>query len=898
MTKNRVRTLVTIIGIMLSAAMFTAVLTIITSLQRWGFDSEIHDMGNWHFLFREASYSDLKSAAEDEGVSYAAFAEDVGYAKCASKNLYKPYVFVLAADENYLNNMPIHLLSGRMPENGNEIILPDHLGVNGGVSFRVGDELDLDIGVRSIGDGEDFETALWQSAGLTEGEELITQSTRSFTVVGTYERPGTEPYTAPGYTAVTFLSEAPDENGVYECAIRLKAPKNFREFYDSHPELPAGELHDTLLMYEGVTRYENYNRVVTNFAVILIVIIFIGSVSLIYNAFSISVSERTKQFGILSSVGATRGQLARSVLFEALTLSFIAIPLGIGLGIGGIAVTFYALRGAFTSIINNGVMLSVHVTVPGLLMAALIALITVLVSAWIPSLRARRVSPIEAIRQTKDVSVKAKRTRYPALYKKLFGAEGLLAKKYYSRSAKKYRATVFSLAMSVLLFVSASAFCMYMTNVADVSDSRPDYDAMFSYIEKADFERLRGALAEQAEKLEGCLVSSEDSEDLTSADLLAAEYGVIAPGDITPEYMDYLKRTTEDLDHVFAQQNVVNLYIDDISFREMLERNGLSDEGYFDKGTKKAVLVNSGTSFVYDTGTRESYVYDFVKKGTKSIKIARPFEAPEGTRYTEVAWSGDKYGEGELTAYFVPLFEDDNFVTDAKGRMQNVPTKVLEFDEIPIGAVIEERPICSTANGMIALLHPFSAFDGEGGSVSFFFTSDNTEKSIKSMKDILTGAGVAAEDRNFYDVTEEGKAMNNIITIIKVFSYGFITLISLISVANVFNTVTTNVALRRRDYAMLRSMGMSAKGMNRMSNLECLIYGSRSLLIGLPLSLIVTALIFIAAKGASNMKFTLPWTSIAIAVVSVFIVVFVTMLYSTGKLKKDNPIDALKDENI
>lgn len=896
MTKNRVRTLVTIIGIMLSAAMFTAVLTIITSLQRWGFDSEIHDMGNWHFLFREASYSDLKSAAEDEGVSYAAFAEDVGYAKCASKNLYKPYVFVLAADENYLENMPIHLMSGRMPENENEIILPDHLGLNGGVSFRAGDELALDIGVRSTDGGS--ENALWQSTGFVEGEELIIQSTRSFTVVGTYERPGTEPYTAPGYTAVTYLSEAPDENGVYECAIRLKAPKKFREFYNSHPELPAGELHDPLLMYEGVTRYDNYNRVVTNFAVILIVIIFIGSVSLIYSAFSISVSERTKQFGILASVGATRKQLAGSVLFEALTLSLIAIPLGIGLGIGGIAITFHALRGAFTSIINNGVMLSVHVTVPGLIMAALIALITVLVSAWIPSLRARRVSPIEAIRQTKDVSVKAKRTRYPALYKKLFGAEGLLAKKYYSRSAKKYRATVFSLAMSVLLFVSASAFCMYMTNVADVSDNRPDYDAMFSYIEKADFERLQGALSEHATRLEGCLVSSEDSEKLTSADLLTAEYGVIAPGDISPEYLDYLKRTTEDLNYVFAQQNVVNLYIDDVTFRDILERNGLSDEGYFEKGTKKAVLVNSGTTFVYDTGTRESYVYDFVKKGTKSILVAGHFEEPEGTRYTEVAWSGDKYGEGELTAYFVPLFEDDNYEVDQKGRMKNVPTKALEFDEIPIGGIIEERPICSTVKGLIALLRPFSAFEGEGGSVSFFFTTENTEKSIKSMKDILTGAGVAAEDRNFYDATEEGKAMNNIITIIKVFSYGFITLISLISVANVFNTVTTNVALRRRDYAMLRSMGMSTKGMNRMSNLECLIYGSRSLLIGLPLSLLVTALIFAASKGASNMKFVLPWTAIGIAVISVFIVVFVTMLYSTGKLKKDNPIDALKDENI
>ena len=93
-------------------------------------------------------------------------------------------------------------------------------------------------------------------------------------------------------------------------------------------------------------------------------------------------------------------------------------------------------------------------------------------------------------------------------------------------------------------------------------------------------------------------------------------------------------------------------------------------------------------------------------------------------------------------------------------------------------------------------------------------------------------------------------------------------------------------------------MGMTKKGMNRMTNYECLIYGSRSLLIGLPIAIGVTYLIHLAANDAAHMRFTLPWAAVAIAVLSVFTVVFVSMLYSTGKLKKDNPIDALKDENI
>ena len=901
MTKNRVRTIVTIIGIMLSAAMFTAVLTIITSLQAWGYDTEIHDLGNWHYLCHESSRSELKAAAEDPALEYAAFAEDVGYAECGSQNRYKPYIFVLAADRTYMENMAFNLIEGRYPENPGEIMLPEHLSANGGVSYAVGDELELGIGKRSFEGFFEDGSALWQRTSYLEGEELVTEKTVRYKVVGICERTGNEPYSAPGYTAVTLMDGAPDENGVYECAFRLNKPRDYESFYNAHPELSNVELHDTLLMYEGVTRYENYNRVITNFSLILMLIIFIGSVSLIYSAFSISVSERTKQFGILSSVGATRGQLARSVLFEALSLSAIAIPLGIGLGVGGIAVTFFALRGAFTSIINNGIMLSVHVTVPGMIAAALIALVTVLVSAWIPSMRARRVSPIEAIRQTKDVSVKAKKTRYPALFKKIFGAEGLLAKKYYSRSAGKYRATVLSLAMSVLLFVSASAFCMYMTGAADAADSRPNYDASFGYLERADFERLRGALAEHADELKGYLVADTAADDTVQSDLLAPVFFVTDEKDTSAEYRAYINRITDNGSYIWASPGAVNLYMDDVSFRELLEKNGLSDEGYFGKGAKKAVLVNSGRAFFYGDGTRESMLFSFVGSGTASIKTSLPVTYPEGGPYhVEYAWSGNRYGEGELEAYFVRYSDGEvsDHECDEMGRLLDVPKAKVEFEDIPIGGIVDEIPINLVGNRDLLLIRPFSAYSGEGTSVSFVFLSDNTEASIKSMKDVLQAAGVTAEDRNFYDANEENRAMNNIITIVKVFSYGFITLISLISVANVFNTVTTNVALRRRDYAMLRSMGMSAKGMNRMSNLECLIYGSRSLMIGLPLSILVTWVVYMAAKGTSNMRFTLPWTAIGIAVVSVFVVVFVSMLYSTGKLKKDNPIDALKDENI
>ena len=152
--------------------------------------------------------------------------------------------------------------------------------------------------------------------------------------------------------------------------------------------------------------------------------------------------------------------------------------------------------------------------------------------------------------------------------------------------------------------------------------------------------------------------------------------------------------------------------------------------------------------------------------------------------------------------------------------------------------------------------------------------------------------------KNLYDVAEQEESERNIVTIIRVFSYGFIVLISLIAAANVFNTISTNISLRRREFAMLKSVGMTQKGFNKMMNFECLLYGSRALLYGLPVSCGVTYLIYLAVMEGMETKFHLPWTAIGIATLSVFLVVFVTMMYSMSKIKKDNPIDALKNENL
>ena len=178
----------------------------------------------------------------------------------------------------------------------------------------------------------------------------------------------------------------------------------------------------------------------------------------------------------------------------------------------------------------------------------------------------------------------------------------------------------------------------------------------------------------------------------------------------------------------------------------------------------------------------------------------------------------------------------------------------------------------------------------------YYYTSSNHKSSEETLEQTLVDNGLTST--SVYNHAENVENSRNVITIIKVFSYGFIVLISLIAAANVFNTISTNINLRRREFAMLKTVGMTEKGFNKMMNYECLLYGLRSLLLGLPVSIGISYLIYLSITDGIEIAFHLPLAAMGIATLSVFIVVFVTMMYSMKKIKKDNPIDALKNENL
>jgi putative ABC transport system permease protein len=865
LTKNKTRTVVTIIGIILSAAMITAVTSFISSLQKYMFSVAVYNTGEWHAMAKSVDAREADKLRSDPKIRHVFAAQDIGYAQLRdNNNKDKPYLFVMGVDDAFMNSMPVRLIKGRLPENRSEILLPKHLQTNGAVAYGLGDTVSLELGER-ISEGvklDQLSSYLDGSSG--RNEELTARENRTYTVVGFYERPEFEPYSAPGYTALTIKDN--DAGNIYgfDVYFEMSDPKNAYT-YGAQLSNDSGHVvlyNSDVLMYVGASRYSSFYTVFYSLGAILIALIMLGSVSLIYNAFAISVSERTKQFGLLSSAGATKKQIRRSVLFEALAVSGIGIPVGILSGLAGIGITLACIGDVFSSIFQGGTPISITLNVSFLsvAMAAVIALATVLISAWIPSRRAAGITAIEAIRQTGDIYAKAKEVKTSKLTYRLFGLEGVLAKKHFRRNRKRYRSTVVSLFISLVLFISASSFCAYLKDgVENVFDTR-NYDLSFGL----DTNVLTGMTISD---LYGML---KDVTGVTGSDYA---YSKFCNMDVPAEYLDsgYIARSTDEAGNIVLG-GAMFFAVDNMTYIKYLSDNGLDPTLYMDKNAPLAIITSYSQGFNYDAQKYETYdVFNDHVKGLDLLIF-------------------DEASYNELTD------KEKEQITDTSDFIVPVPIKV--------GYVADDLPIGISANysgADVTVMYPESMtgyISGylESSYATFYFTSADHKATFDKMANIISEAGL--DNTYLYDNAASGDTNRNLVVIINVFSYGFIILISLIAAANVFNTISTNINLRRREFAMLRSVGMTKKGFARMMDYECLLYGIKSLIWGLPASAAVTYLIYKSIREGFTASFYIPWLSVIIAVFSVFAVVFAAMMYSMDKIKKDNPIDALRNENL
>ena len=817
--KNRTRTVVTIIGVALSAAMITAVVTILISLQSYLINDTIARTGNWHIRVQNADVSLVEQLKEDNEIknlstinySGSGFLTDDGSFKSSIEvtpdeaNDYMFFFIYEFTDETF-DMIPLKITAGRLPQNNNEVIVPERFLDYVYFPYEIGDTFDL----------------------------AYYAYTSEYTIVGFYESLNN---TESGILSISdFITKEADlDYAIYShLYLTLENPYNVYDYVRNtfgHDLSVEYKFNTQLLRFMGISTNELFLAVILTLGIILITLIIVGSILLIYNSFNISVSERARQFGILSSVGATRWQLIKSVLFEGICIGLIGIPLGILSGTAGIGITLNIVGGLLKNIMESEVTLSLVVSPLSFLGTAFLSVITILISALIPAIRATRKSAIEIIRQANDIKIKPKTIKTSKLVHLLFGLEGILALKNFKRNKKSYHSTSVSLFVSIVLFISASSFVLYLKKGVETTVADYGYDISvkgFGSMAEAASEEDILALYNRLKNAEGIYDSVYN---------LQAYYNGLIPASL---FSDKIKIP----DGEKTDFTVTICYVEDDVYYDYLKELGLSADEYSVKNGKlPAVARVKGYNptrklyesyNIFNTKTVPVELYNNYRSLTLMITEKMP-------RLTEESMSSGFYA-------FAPYSE--------KGKLK-----------------------------------------GAERQIEMNFLSSNSRESEKEMwKIIRSNRNISGYYLfNFAYMLESNRSL---IMIINIFTYGFVILISLIAIANVFNTTSTGINLRRREFAMLRSVGLDNRSFNRMMNFECLFYGFRALAYGLPVSGLVTWVIYKALAQGVETPFMLPWSSIAVSIFSVFFVVFVTMVYAVHKIKKANVIETLRNDTI
>lgn len=868
---NKVRTIVTIVGIMLSAALITVVSGMALSGRQTMIDAQMVYGGNYDVVFDITNNAKIDEIRHNRNVESAYYRERLGYAEATNADdEYCAYTVLGLSKDAYGNLFKINLEDGKFPTNSSEAVVTRAFKTQDGKEVKVGDKITLDVGILTNKDGEVFTEDRAGELFPKEFKEcnIIDKSKKTYTVTGIIEKPQTGEIYNPSYLSVVYT--ASDEKAPVE-AVRTKnmnklyvlyTPQSESRYLEntdeilgcskgedwsqdiySDPDNDAGiqavDYNSPLLSMKGYGSNDATNTVIFSLAVIIIIIVMLASVFVIRNSFAISITEKTSMYGMLASVGATKRQIRRNVLFEGFILGLIGIPLGILLGLGINAILITILNSVLGDMLNGAKFVFVTPTIP-IICAIVLSAVTIFCSSFFIALRASRIPPLVAIRGNKDIKIKNNKPyRTSKLTKKLFGVGGEIASKSLKRSRKKYRTTVISIVVSVAMFIAVSAFMDYGMTYTEHYYGKPDYSYMVSGIDTKQAQTI-----EKMPEIENYLT-------------VGLQYG-----------------------HVSA----------DVPVNECGE-NFLYDNADGTKSFGAEFLEFEHDTFVQIC--RELKLdYSKVKGGVLVYSKVTPYnmENMEGTGEPMKLFG--KTAPTKLTVYGND--DDGNELIAGKLKVSSVFDKIPESIEYVTGDG-------TTLGGSLIIGEQgvISPQLGEHECYITLYANTSNHTSLTNRIESMPSTGDSESYISIFDYEENVRQFNAVMLIVGIFVYGFIGVISLIGLTNIFNTISTNMQLRSKEFASLKSIGMTKKEFNRMIRLESLMYGIKSLLIGIPLGILGVFAIFSAfSNGNVPMSFVFPWKAILISIAAVIIVVWLIMKYSISKVNKQNIIETIRNDNI
>lgn len=924
---NRKRTIVTIVGIILATALLSALVTLVSSFQYSMIEYQKQKDGDFHVKFSNVKMTELSEFKNNRNIESTFETMGMGFAKLdGCKNEDKPYAYVMATDEAGFEKGCFNLIEGRMAKNEDEIIIPRHLKTNGRIDIKVGDEITLDIGKRY---DSNTESVISENCAYEHEAETLTDTvTKHYKVVGIMERPGygMEDYSAAGYTFVTYSDElAAIDNGtkneaseadttltVYsrytQKALRNKDvvtadiigvdEKLFEKANNSSVEMSAEEsdrflkemenakydiyMNGYLINYECVFPIDGSFKALFTVAAVVALIIILTSVYCIKNSFNISITEKIRQYGMLASVGATRRQIKSSVKTEAAMLGVVGIPVGTMSGILASLILVKVVNALSAGWLN--VALSFHTSLPALILAVILSIATIYFSATGSARRAAKVTPLEAIRNTKEIKIKSAKLKTPAIIGRIWGIGGVISFKNIKRNNKKYRTTVTSIVICSVTFIVISYFMSMAFSVVGMSYASADYNIGINMSCKKDID---------IEKFSKLLSGIEGAEDY----LVGAGYDFdVSKPEYTKEYGEYCRQLYDDSEDV-SQMFLITV-LDDKSYDKYASDAGIKN------AAAGAILVNKCTFDVYNENSSK-----YVKKEMELYKYKAGDTIECGYNVYDDASSDDNAVEGDTESSTEINTEDNSGYVDE----ETINNGVRKTVDVTIAGVTDKVPIGYKGYSNTLLFMNQKGFeslwgDGKNGneikpgyaSYLAYVVAENADEYQDTFEKETEGNPEYSQI-SFYvsNLDKQMRDEKSLFTLLGVFAYGLIVVIALIGITNIINTLSTGMELRSREFATLRSIGMTDKQFVGMVRLESVFISVKALVIGVPLGILISYLLCVMMNRMDDaIIYELPYKAIILCIVVVIMLIYAIMKLSMTKLRHNNIIETIKNENL
>ena len=872
--QNKTRSVLTVLGITISVVMLTVIFTCATSFAHYYGERSINTNGNWHF-FVKTDYESAKkyllsdSSLKDIGFEKDLSTEEQSYKIYSDKANYLRTGTIYQGDAQYIKDTVTCKYDGALPKSDNEIMVEQSLIKNNGLELKIGDEIKIAVGSRLKGDF----VILPVMGNYQFGERFEKEKDETFKVVGILHN--NEP-TERG-AIIRGMSDFKSKNLVAYGKIKKITPFSYIKINGIYDKFGftkkkrafnvgenTGFLNSRLAFSIDKNDLPQVLKL-TAIGIVVFAVIFVSSFAMIYNSFALSVGEQIKYLGMLSSVGATRKQKKKTLYFEGAILGGIGIILGIVLGLLTTFISQSAMNAKIASIMegyNDNIKYSTHISLWVLCLIVILAALTVFVSIISPVQKAARITAIDAIRKTDEIKRKGK-IRTPFIITKLFGFEGDIAFKNLRRNGRKSRTIIACICICAVLFLSCNYFCETFKEASNLDYEIP-YQLMYQYSAESKA---------QLEKARNYLKTNKRVKRFYS--IWEAWYSILR-GDINPYDNSRLYDMSFQNESIFvdkykfiATQDITYTahLIDDEDFNALCKKNGIDYKKYYspDKdGSIKTIVING-----IDRNDEPIFNNNLLGKTIGCYDID-----------SEKTERENKLDENGNQVYFY-------YKTGC--------TSIYKFcDSIKYD---KDNPICNLDSSGVAFYAPKCVYDKYSDDDSFYFDygieTDEPYKVEKELKDYLSENEAEGDVYNNYNWMMKEKS---IISAVQFLSYAFILLITLITVFNIINTMTAQIAGRKKELAMLKSVGMTPKEFKKMLIFESMFYGLFGLLFGVPLSLVINRVVGYIISKDNPIPFSVNIWLYLIACVAVFVIIGLTMIYSLKLIKNNSIIDSLKDD--